>query len=169
MPISEHTVSIKSDHGSEHVYTITQHPAEEGFDVLLPKVLRVISKGTGPLLNVVGDAMQTSGEVDLGAIEVDGQVGDKVGAAIYNLATELVAVGGSSFCKEVLKYSVRANEEGGLQKVAPAFGTIYQGNYGELVRAIAAVIKVNFGPSLRAIPGLEHIKQMMSSRIVPGA
>lgn len=169
MPISEHTVTIKSDHGREHVYTITQHPAEEGWDNILPKVLRVLSKGVGPLFDVVGDAVSTQGEVDIGNLHVDDKIGDRVGTAVYNLATELVAVGGSSFCKEVLKYTVRTNDDGQLQKVVPAFGAIYQGNYGELVRAVAAVIKVNFGPSLRAIPALERISQMMSSQIEPGA
>lgn len=158
MPRNPTTREIEDDFGVSHTYTITPHPAEEGVE-LLPSVLRLIGEAAGPLIDSIQGAMAETIESPLNA-KVNGE---KIGKALSNLADELVRAGNAKFYKELLKHTTRTDDAGREQKVAQAFGAVYQGNYGELAKALVAVIEINFVPSLRAKLASENSFQKIAS------
>lgn len=143
----EHTETITSDHGTDHVYTVILHPAEEGV-AILQKLLKVVAAIAPPIVDGV-----MAGGATGDALDLDAQInvtGESVGRALGTLASELIAVGGVAFAKEILKYTTRRTVEGTEVAVVASFGATYQGNYGEMVKAITCALRANFGPSLRA-------------------
>lgn len=130
--------TITDDWGGSHAYTVTLHPAEDGFN-LLPRLTNIL----GPsLANVVGSVSGVNID-DFTEADIDG---DALGRAIGALASELIAAGGAALLKEILSHTTRVNGEGKEQKVSQHFDRIYQGNYGELLAAIIWVLTENFGP-----------------------
>jgi hypothetical protein len=157
MPLTPTLKDITDDYGASHQYSITPHPAEEGF-VLLPVVLRIIGEAGGPLV----DAFKSSDPEAILESEINGVA---LGLALSNLANEIVAAGGPKFCKDVLKYTTRVNSDGKEEKAAVAFNVIYQGNYGELAKAVFAVLELNFAPSLRARLASGGLSQTIASLV----
>jgi hypothetical protein len=151
MPRQELVKSIADDYGASHTYTLMQHPADEGFE-LLQVILRIVGNVGGVFIDAI------DGEDDDAEIN-----GEKLGAAVAAFSQELVTSGGTDFCKKLLKYTTRVNEDGKEQKVAPNFAQIYQGNYGELAMAVWFAVDSNFGPSLRARIGNVDISQKIAS------
>lgn len=135
---TQKTKSIEDDWGGAHSYTLTLHPAEDGFN-LLPRLTKIL----GPSLGTIIGAVNAVGEGGLEDAEVDG---DALGRAIGTLAAEIIAAGSAALLKEILAHATRVNDDGQEQKVAQNFGRIYQGNYGELAAAVAWALMENFGP-----------------------
>lgn len=151
MPRETVTKTLKDDYGEEHSYTLRQHPAEEGLD-LLPVVLRFLGESGGPLADALfgSKSERELDEFSILDISIDGS---KLGSAVTNFGEELAKAGGSEFCKRLLKYTTRTrkNPEGQEveEKIPDVFGSIYQGNYGELAQAVWFAIEGNFGPCWR--------------------
>jgi len=151
----EHIETIKSDHGTDHTYTVILHPAEEGY-VIGQKLLKIIAAIAPPIIDGVMGSKDGSASGGLGEVDLDAQVhvsGEAVGRAISMVAAEIAASGGVGFVKDILKYTTRTNAEGNPGRVVEQFNLIYQGNYGEMAKAVACALKANFGPSLRASLG----------------
>jgi|SRR5690554_3455817 len=138
---TQKTKSIEDDWGGVHGYTLTLHPAEDGFN-LLPRLTKIL----GPSLGTIIGAVNGLGEEGVADADIDG---DALGRAIGTLATEIIAAGSATLLKEILAHATRVNDDGQEQKVAQHFGRIYQGNYGELAAAVAWVLAENFGPFFR--------------------
>ena len=152
MPRQELVKSIPDDYGGTHTYTLRQHPADEGFE-LLQVILRIVGNVGGVFLDAV-DGDDEDGDIN----------GEKLGMAVSQFSQELVASGGTDFCKKLLKYTLRTSDEGKEQKVPQHFSTIYQGNYGELAMAVWFAVDSNFGPSLRARLGsVDNISDKIAS------
>ena len=152
----EHIETIKSDQGTDHTYTVILHPAEEGY-VIGQKLLKIIAAIAPPIIDgVMGSKDGSGASGGLGEVDLDAQVhvsGESVGRAISMVAAEIAASGGVGFIKDILKYTTRTNAEGNPGRVVEQFNLIYQGNYGEMAKAVACALKANFGPSLRASLG----------------
>jgi hypothetical protein len=145
MPRREYTTEIKDDYGDGHVYTLIQHPADEGFD-LLTKILKIIAPSVGAIM----DSLKREGDAEeLSLLDSDIDAG-KLGAAIGELSDAIVSAGGVDFCKRLLKHTTRVDSEGTEQKVAIHFSKIYQGNYAEMGKAVWFAVEKNFVPSLSA-------------------
>lgn len=153
MPLTQKTKTLKNASGDAVTYTITPHPAEEGFE-LLPKVVKVIGRGGGPLLDAFKGALEDE------SAELDGEA---LGRALVGLADEIVAQGGAQLCKEILKYATRQPPGGAAEKVAACFNVAYQANYLELGEALIWALEVNFAPFLRNRFGGEGISEKIAS------
>lgn len=173
------TKTITGANGNEYTYTCTPHPAEEGVD-LLPVLLTI----GAPLLGAIvggGAGTKTKGDAAamLDALEAGGGEGldaELDGAAIAEgvraFAVEFARAGGSKLCKKMLAYTIRdgpgADGANRVFKVGDkaGFSAAYQGNYGELIQAIAFAIQVNFLPSLRVDSGnglMSRMTQLLST------
>lgn len=135
---TQKTKSLDDDWGKAHGYTLTLHPAEDGFN-LLPRLTKIL----GPSLGTIIGAVNGIGEEGISEAELDG---DALGRAIGTLADEIIAAGSASLLKEILAHTTRVNDESQEQKVAQHFSRIYQGNYGELAEAVVWALTENFGP-----------------------
>ena len=154
-------IKVNDDQGMSHRYVFHLHPAEEGIDVILPKVMRILSNSAGPIIDAVSDS-KVEGESVLDMDIGIGSVGSGLAKGIQAFTDELIKAGGTNFLKEVLKYSVRYSDDGTGKKAYTAFNEIYTGNYGELSRVIFQIIKANFGPSLRASTANVNMSKMTS-------
>lgn len=148
MPRRDYTTEIRDDYGETHVYTLIQHPAEEGFE-LLTKLLKVVAPSLGQILGAVqGSDVEAEGDI-AGLLDRDIDAG-RLGGAVADFSDAIVQAGGVDFCKRLLKHATRINGEGQEQKVALHFSSIYQGNYGELGKAVWFAVEKNFVPYLSA-------------------
>lgn len=147
MPRREYTTEIKDDYGETHVYTLIQHPADEGFD-LLTKILKIIAPSVGAILDSLKREDTKKGE-EFNLLDSDIDAG-KLGAALGELSDAIVSAGGVDFCKRLLKHTTRVDSEGTEQKVGIHFSKIYQGNYAEMGKAVWFSVEKNFVPSLSA-------------------
>lgn len=87
-------------------------------------------------------------------MEVDLDV-PEISEALGELFTRFEDEGGVDLLKGLFKHCVRSDGEdasGPKRRVADDFDAIFQGNYGEAVRAAWWSIKVNFGPALKNLP-----------------
>lgn len=160
MPRRELVKSIEDDYGNKHTYTLHQHPADEGFE-LVTTILKIVGSVGGVFIDGISSE---EGEEDP---DVNGE---KIGLAFTRLAEEIVTAGGTSFCKKLLRYTTRTNDNGGEDKVHEHFSMIYQGNYGELIMAVWFAVDSNFGPSLRARLGsVDNISNKIASLSVLNA
>lgn len=142
MPRREYTTEIKDDYGETHVYTLIQHPADEGFD-LLTKILKVVA----PSIGSIAESFQGEDGVNILDSNVDAS---KLGGAIAAFSDAIVSAGGVDFCKRLLKHTTRVDSDGQEQKVAVHFSKIYQGNYAEMGKAVWFAVEKNFVPYLSA-------------------
>lgn len=154
MPRREFTKVIKDDYGTEHTYSLYQHPADEGFE-LMTTIMKMIGNVGGVFMDGLNPSDEDEEEPEVNA--------EKLGTAFSQFAEELVKAGGTSFCKKLLKYTTRTSDSGVEEKIPENFTVIFQGNYGELIMAIWFAVDSNFGPSLRARMGSVDISQKIAS------
>lgn len=135
------TTDIESDFGDLHAYETVLLPAGEGFD-MMPRLVRIFGESIG---NVVGALDGVGGQEDLADMKLDGEA---LGTAIRKLAEAIIDAGGYKFALEILKYTLRQAADGKQEKLGDlhTFNRVYQGNYGELIAALAWVLTVNFAP-----------------------
>lgn len=129
--------------GEEHFYRMQLFPAGIGYDLSL-EIADACSGLVAPLLEL------TEGK-DLGEIT---QI---IGAAIPEIARNLIKIGGSAMVLRLLSHTKRDGEKFGAQKrkskagrgpktmSSQLFDEVYSGNYGELLRVLVWVISENFG------------------------
>jgi len=129
---TERAIRLPDASGAEHEYRIVLHPAGEGWK-LLAKLGRVAGRAFGSGL----DALFGGGVEGALDRKVDGVA---LGAAISELAGKMVEEGEVDLVQSVLRYATRDSE-----KLADCFDKAYQGNYGELLAALAWVLSENFG------------------------
>jgi len=173
------TKTITSSDGTEYTYTCTPHPAEEGVDLLpvlltigAPLLGAIVGGGAGPKsksdAEAMLDALESGGGEGLDA-ELDGAA---LAGAVRAFALEFARAGGSKLCKKMLAHTIRdgpgADGSNKAIKVGDkaGFSAAYQGNYAELIQAIAFAIQVNFLPSLRANSGsglMSRMTQLLST------
>jgi hypothetical protein len=144
MPRREYTTEIKDDYGETHVYTLIQHPADEGFEILTQ-----LMKIFGPSVGSIAESIQGSSEGGVNILDSNIDV-SKLGGAIASFSDAIVSAGGVDFCKRLLKHTTRVDSEGTEQKVSVHFSKIYQGNYAEMGQAVWFSVEKNFVPSLSA-------------------
>jgi hypothetical protein len=134
------TKQIVDDYGVTHAYECTQHGAEEGYK-LLRTLLGILGEAAGQGLRTTSDGAPTQPELDR---EVTGAM---LGMAVKVLCDRLDL----PLIKRLLAFTTRTDgETGTTDKVPVAFNKIYQGNYGELAKALYFVLDHNYGPTLRA-------------------
>lgn len=142
---SNRTTSMTDDDGQSHEYSLIQHGASEGFD-LLPRMLEVVGEPIAVAL--LGDG---SSDVDLdqlrdGAVEMELSLrGDLLGPQITTFCRRLVAAGGAGLVRDLLKYTQR---DGKPLADRTHFDAAFQGNYGELMMAVKWAITENFAGAL---------------------
>lgn len=124
---------IADDYGGDHTYECTQHGADEGFK-LLTTVIGILGEAAGQGLR--GE----EGDLDQ---ELTGAM---IGTAVKVLCDRLDL----ALIKRLLAFTTRMNDDGAREKVGEQFNKIYQGNYGELGRALWFVLEHNYGPTWRA-------------------
>jgi hypothetical protein len=137
---------IKDDYGQEHTYETTQYPAGAGWNLLL-KLVKMLGKSLG----VAASSVMSFDTLPQKAMEfqssLDSEISiQKIASAFQLLAVQLIDEGGDDFVKKVL--TDHTTRDG--QIVTKAFDGIYQGNYGELMFAIAWVLQVNYAPFFRS-------------------
>ncbi len=135
----EHTFTVGG-----HVYTVTQHPPTEGYDI----VVRLLAAVSDPLASTLGPAVQGVLEaldgttsvldIDTGAVasaidSIDwGVAGPALQRAIPHLSLPMV--------RKILRYTWR-----GELNLADdsAFDAAFARNYGELFKAVYEVVRFN--------------------------
>lgn len=130
MARKELTKNIADVDGREHVYTLTQHGAEEGW-ALFMELWETFGESVGQLFGSV------AGVLDGGSIADANVDGELLGKALTSIAVRQRAAGGMALFKRLLKYTTR--DEGFID-----FDAHYQGNYNELIRAVAFAMEANF-------------------------
>lgn len=143
----ELTKTISDDHGAQHSYDIIQHPASAGIR-LFTTVLESLAMPAGQMLSALqsGGSLPDSGDGLMGMLLDDGVDGEGIGKAFELLAGKLLQCGPELF-HDILKHVSRDNVS---MNNLTAFDGAYQGNYGELVRAVAWSLQVNFGDAFKA-------------------
>lgn len=172
---------IQSDWGEDIQLEVTPHPAGEGF-ALMPSVVQVFVEAAAEILGALnlkellkestsqamtGIKEEKSKEevlesmTNMGVLQrlVNTDVKtDQLVGAIGSLAKNLALHGGVDLVKDILEHTTRCviqNEQvvgGTKQNCAKHFDTIYQANYGELVRTIIFILMVNWGPAFKRLP-----------------
>jgi len=136
--------TIEDDYGESHQYYVQQHPAGEGFRLLI----RLVRMAGGALGRTWGAFSPSEIGEKIGEIAEElkgGLDGDSLASAFEKLATQILEEGADDFVVEILKHSARDG-----QKITRAiFDSAYSGNYGELLSAIYLVLRVNYGPFLQ--------------------
>lgn len=72
---------------------------------------------------------------------------EKIAAALSALATGIEKEGGVQLMLSMFEHTY-VTVDGQKMNVSKNFDKLYQGNYGEAIRALVWVIQVNFGPAL---------------------
>jgi len=137
MTSTRREIKLPDVSGTEHAYELTLHPAGEGWSLLTT----VSTVAGGPLGRMFDGLAKSGGLANVLDAEIDGT---QLGQAFEDLAKNIVKEGGLDLIKSLLKYATRDRE-----KVPQSFDTIYQGNYGELLAAVAWAVKENFGSVFR--------------------
>lgn len=146
---SQRTITLVDDYGDTHEYSLIQHPAGAGFD-LLARLVEIM--GEPVIIALIGDG---SSDVDLGELKAAASAmgeevelslrGDIIGPQVTTLMRRLLGAGGHKLVLELLRHTTRDNQQLGQQV---AFDAAFQGNYGELFKALKWVATENFGGSL---------------------
>jgi hypothetical protein len=153
----EVTTTIMDDEGNSHEYQLIHHPADKAFN-LLPQVMKVFAEPIGQAFEALSlkgskdddgslsKLLQDNEDQPIGALMGASVDGVAMGRAITLLADRMMEAGGTMLCLELLAHTTR---NGKKLKNRQIFNQSYQGNLGELFRALWWVINENFGGAVK--------------------
>lgn len=140
--------SILDDYSdASHAYTTSLFPAGKGWNLLL----RLMRMGGAALGRTWGSLSPS--EIGEKALEIQsvldaGIDGEGIASMIDKLALQMIEEGGDKFIREILATTNRDE-----LPINESFDAVYQGNYGEMLKAVGWVLKHNYAPFFKGALG----------------